>query len=91
MGEAALGHGAVDHIHRALYLAVLVRVLNAQDEGAAVRAGDEPGIKGRAQIAHMHVTRRRGGEPGAHLAVGDLGLHLLEIAVIQCHSDKPPQ
>jgi len=91
VGEAALGHGTVDYIHRTLHLTVLVGVLNAQDEGAAVRAGDEPGIQGCAQIAYVHIPCGRGGKPGAHLAVGNLGLHLLKIAVIQFHGDQPPQ
>ena len=57
MGEAALGHGAIDHIHGAGNQAALVRVLNAQNKCAAVAAGYEPGVQGRAQIAHMHISR----------------------------------
>ena len=34
-------------------------------------AGDEPGVQGGAQIAHVHIARGGGGEPGAHLPVGD--------------------
>ena len=90
VGQAALGHGAVDHIHGAFHLPGLVGVLNAQDEGASVGAGDEPGVQCRTQITHMHIAGGGGGKSGTHLTVGDLGLHLLEIAVIQCHSVKPP-
>ena len=37
--------------------AALVCVLNAQNKCAAVAAGYEPGVQGRAQIAHMHISR----------------------------------
>ncbi len=85
--QAALGHGAVDHVHRAIHQAALVRVLDAEDEGAVLRAGDEPGIKGRAQVAHVHIAGGGGGETGAHLAVGDLGLHFGEIGRIDGHGN----
>ena len=85
MGQAALGHGAVDDIHSALHLTALVGVLDPQDKRAVVAAGDEPGVQRRPQIAHVHIAGGGGGEPGADLSVGDLGLHFLEIAVIQCH------
>ena len=53
--------------------------------GAAAVAGDEPGVQGGAQIAHVHIAGGRGGEPGADLSLGDLGLHLLKILHVQCH------
>jgi hypothetical protein len=66
--KAAFGHGLVDDVHRALHQAALVGVLDAQDEGAPRVAGDEPGIKRRAEIAHVHVARGGGREAGAHLS-----------------------
>ena len=87
MVQAALGHGAVDDIHRALHQTALVRVLNTEDERAAVAAGDEPGIQRRAQVAHVHIAGGRGGETGADLAAGDAGLHLVEIGHIHAHRD----
>ena len=87
VGEAALRHGAVDHVRGALHQTALVRVLDPQDERSACVAGDEPGIQRRAQIAHVHIACGRGGEPGADLALGDAGLHLLEKALIQSHAN----
>ena len=82
MGQAALSHGAVDHVRGPLHQAALVRVLNAQDEGTAAVAGDEPGIQGGAQVAHVHVACGGGGEAGADSAPGNLGLHGLKIGVV---------
>ena len=75
----ALGQRFVNHIGGPLHQAALVGVLDAQDKGAPGIPGDEPGIQRRAQVAHVHVPRGRGRKPGAHLAHGNLGLHLLKI------------
>ena len=87
MGQAALRHGAVNYVRGALHQAALVGVLDPQDERAAGVPGDEPGVQGRPQIAHVHIAGGRGGEPGADLPLGDAGLHLLEKALIQCHAN----
>ena len=86
VGQAALGHGAVNHIRRALHQTALVRVLDTQDEGAAAIAGDKPGVKGSAQVAHVHVAGGGGGEAGADFAVGDLGLHSVKVSHVHCHN-----
>ena len=85
VGEAALGHGAVDDIRGALHLAGLVGILDAEDEGAVIVPGDEPGIEGGAQVANVHVAGGGGSEPGADLALGDACFHLLEVAGIDVH------
>ena len=90
VGEAALRHGAVDHVGSSLHQAALVGVLDAQDEGAPGVAGDEPGVEGGAEIAHVHVAGGGGGEAGADLAVGDLRLHFREICHIKSHLRYPP-
>ena len=41
---------------------------------SAGMAGDQVCIQCRAQVAHMHVTRGRGGKTGAHFPCGDLFL-----------------
>ena len=81
--QAALGQGAVDDVGGTLHQPALVGVLDAQDKGPSGVAGDEPGVQGGAQIAHVHISRGRGGKAGAHLPLGDLGLHLLKIFLIQ--------
>ena len=83
--QAALGHGAVDHVGSALHQAALVGILDSQDEGAAVVAGDQPGVQCRAQIAHMHIAGGRRREAGTHLSVGDFFLHLGKIVHIHRH------
>ena len=86
VSQAALGHGAVDHVHRAVHIAALVRVLDAEDEIPAVGPGNEPGIQRRAQVAHMHIACGGRGEPGPDPSMGDLGLHLVKIGLIQRHA-----
>ena len=85
VGQAALGHGAVNHVRGALHQAALVRVLNAEDEGAVVMPGDEPGVQGGAEIAHVHVARGGRGEAGADRPLGDAVLHVLEKAAVGRH------
>ena len=90
MGQAALGHGAVDHIRCTFHQAALVGVLNAEDEGAVVVAGDEPGIQSGAQIAHMHVAGGRGGETGADRSLRNPRFHLVKKRLVECHENVPP-
>ena len=84
--QVALGQSLVDKLSSALYLPGLVGVLNAQDKGAAGIAGDEPGVQGGTQIADVHIARGRGGKTGTDLPLGDFGLHLLKILMIQSHT-----
>lgn len=78
MGQAALRHGAVDDVRGALHQAALVGILNAEDELAAAVAGDEPGVQGGAEVAHVHVAGGGGGEAGTDAVLGDAGLHILK-------------
>ena len=75
-GQAALAQGGIDHLGGALHQAALVGVLDAEDEGAAAVPGDEPGVQGGAQVAHVHVAGGGGGEAGAHAALGNTRLQL---------------
>ena len=77
-GQAALAQGGVDDLGGALHQAALVGILNAEDELAAAVAGDEPGVEGGAEVAHVHVARGGGGEAGADAVPGDAGFHLLK-------------
>src|SRR5207248_690511 len=45
-------------------VALLVGVVDAEDEPAAVAAGEEPVEQGRPHAADVQVARRAGGEPG---------------------------
>ena len=76
--QVALGHGLVDHVHRALDQAALIGVLDAQDELALAVSGDQIGIERRAQVADVHVARGRGGKARAHLAGRDALFHSAE-------------
>ena len=77
-GQAALAQGGVDDLGGALHQAALVGILNTEDELAAAVAGDEPGVEGGAEVAHVHVARGGGGEAGADAVLGDAGFHLLK-------------
>ena len=48
VGEAALRHGAVDHIGGTLHQTTLIGVLNTQNERAALGAGDKPRVQSGA-------------------------------------------
>ena len=56
--EADLLQRAVDHVGRALHIALLVRVLNAQHKGAALRFCDEILVQRRPEIADVHEAGR---------------------------------
>ena len=51
-------HGIVNDVNGALYLALLIGILDAQDELAAVAARPEIGIQRGAQVAQMHIAGR---------------------------------
>ena len=63
--QAGLPQGVVDHIHRALDVAALIGIFDAQDERTILVLGHQVGVQGSAQVAHMHITRRRGRKTGA--------------------------
>ena len=69
--EAGFPQGLVDDVHRAFDEAFLIGVLDAQDEGAVLpaRLGGEIGVKGGAQIAHVHVAGGARRKSGAGMAV----------------------
>ena len=87
VGKAALSHGAVDHIGSTLHQTALVGVLDAEDERAAVAAGNEPCVQRRAQVADVHIAGGGGGKAGAYLPAGDAGFHLVKIRHIHTHRD----
>ena len=62
--QAGLGQSAEDHIHSALHQPLLVGVLDAHDELAALALGDEIGIQRGAQVADVHIPRGTGGKTG---------------------------
>jgi len=80
--QAASAHGAVNDIDRALHIAALIGVLNAQDELTTGVPRDQVRIQRRAQIADVHIARRAGRETGAHLAVRDALLHVFKPLLI---------
>ena len=80
--QAAGTHGAVDDVDRALHIAPLIGVLNAQDELAAGVPRDQIRIKRRAQIADVHIPRRARREPRAHLSVRDALFHVFKPLLI---------
>ena len=80
--QVAALHGALDDGHSVLYLPLLVGILDAQDEFALVVAGDEVGVEGGAQVAHMHIAGGRGGKPSANLALGDACFHIFKPLII---------
>ena len=80
--QAAGTHGAVDDVDRALHIAPLIGVLDAQDELAAGVPRDQIRIKRRAQIADVHIPRRARREPRAHLSVRDAQLHVFKPLLI---------
>ena len=64
--HADIAERVVDHVYRALDIAALVGVLNAENERAVVLFCIEIGIQRAAQIAQMHITRRRRGKSGSN-------------------------
>ena len=87
--KTAVAQRFINDLDRALYLAGLVGVLNAEQELAVRVAGDAPGVERRAQIAHVHIPRGARREAGAYLAVRDALFHFLKPCIV--HTDKPPK
>ena len=65
VGHADLAQGLVDQVQRALNLALLVGVFDAQDERATERPGDQVFVQGGTEIADMHHAGRAGRITGA--------------------------
>ena len=65
------GQALVDDLARALDEAILIRVLDAQDEVAALGLREEIAVKRRAQIADVHVARGTGREARAYTIAQD--------------------
>ena len=63
--QAGLFQGVVDDVHRALDVAGLVGVLDAEDEGAVIFLGDKVGVQRSAQVSDVHIAGGAGREPGA--------------------------
>src|SRR5690606_7131862 len=64
--EAEPGHAVEDGLDRLLRGSLQVGVLDPQHEGALVMPGIGPGEERGAGPADVEVTRRAGGEAGAH-------------------------
>ena len=60
IGQPGLAHGLINQIDCAGNFALLVGILNAEDELAAVLFGEQVGIQGSAQTAEMQISRRAG-------------------------------
>ena len=87
--KTAVAQRFINDLDRALYLAGLVGVLDAEQELAVRVAGDAPGVERRAQIAHVHIPRGARRETGADLAARDALFHFLKPCIV--HTDKPPK
>ena len=90
VGEAALSHGAVDHIHSTFHQTTLIGIFNTQDERTVVGAGNEPSIQCRTEITYVHITGGGRGETSAHLTTGNFFFHLGKIGHINSHFSCPP-
>jgi len=64
VGEADLAQRMVDQVEGTLDLAFLVGILDAQDERATQRPGDQVFIECGAQVANMHHASRTRGVAG---------------------------
>ena len=64
--HAAALQGVVNDLGRALHKALLIGILNAEDELAAVLFGKEVIIQGGSEAAEMHEARGAGGKPGTY-------------------------
>ena len=63
--QPGLAQGVVNDVHRAFHIAALVRVLDAEDEGAVLVLGHQVGVQRGAQVANVHIAGGRGGKTGA--------------------------
>jgi len=64
--QARQPHRAVDLLHRAGHLPLLVGVLDAQDERAAVAPGVEVGVQRRPEASQVQIAGGAGRESGAN-------------------------
>jgi len=82
--EPRLLQGPVDQLHGALDDALLVGVLDAEDEVPVVLLRPEVGVKRRPEVAHVHVARGAGCEsrPDSH------GVPRLGPLVVPCGRPK---
>ena len=62
VSEARLPHALVDQVDCAGDLALLIRILDAEDELAAVLLGQQIGIQRRAQPSKVQIACRAGGK-----------------------------
>ena len=74
---------ALDDVDGVRDVARAVRVLDAQDEVAAVRLGEQVSVERRAQVADVHVARRTRREARAYFLVGQYGFLLKSKDVIK--------
>ena len=65
--DAAVPQGIVNHLGRAFHEALLVGVLDAQDEFSAHLFGEQISVQRRAHAAQVHEARGRRGKAGANL------------------------
>ena len=63
--QPGLAQGVVNDVHSAFHIAALVRVLDAEDEGAVLVLGHQVGVQRGAQVANVHIAGGRGGKTGA--------------------------
>ena len=72
VGQTGLTHGFIDQIDRAGHLALLIGILDAQNELAAVLLGEQIGIQRGAQAAQMQIARRAGRKSRANFIRHDV-------------------
>ena len=65
--QSGLLQGLIDDLHGAFYLALLVGILNAQQEAAVIALCHQIGKQRGAQVTHMHVAGGAGGKAGAYM------------------------
>ncbi|MPM33684.1 hypothetical protein SDC9_80262 [bioreactor metagenome] len=96
--HADVAERVVDDIYRAFNIAALVGVLDAENERAVVFFCIQIGIQRAAQIAQMHIARRRRGKSGSnHKNVSKLYFsekkskqkNLFVIMLYNCLSSRP--
>jgi hypothetical protein len=87
MSQAALGHGAVDHIASTFHQTALIGILNAEDKGTVSMAGYQPGVQSGTQVANVHIAGRGGSKTGTDFALRDTGFHLFKELHIQIHEN----
>ena len=66
VGEAGGLERIVNDLDGAVDIAVLVGILDAQDEFSPLRTGQQIGVKGGPEVSDVHVTGRTRRKPGSH-------------------------